>query len=123
VITGEQVYLPAFQSGQTHLKIEGSEFHHLIRVRRFVEGDEIWVVNGKGTAARASLDTVSVSSLDLRVLEAFENRGELDAHVILAVANLKGDHFKLIVEKATELGGKFCSLFNQFSNQVLVSLS
>ncbi|MBT3252920.1 MAG: 16S rRNA (uracil(1498)-N(3))-methyltransferase [Candidatus Marinimicrobia bacterium] len=104
MITGEQVFLPAFQSGQTHLKIEGTEFHHLVRVRRFTEGDEIWVVNGTGTAARATLDSIGESSLDLVVLEEFKNRGELGINLILAVANLKGDHLNLIVEKATELG-------------------
>ncbi len=104
MITGEQVFLPAFKSGQTHLKLEGTEFHHLIRVRRFVEGDEIWVVNGAGTAARATLDTIGDSSLDLLVEEEQQNRGELEINLILAVANLKGDHLNLIVEKATELG-------------------
>ncbi|MBL7025386.1 MAG: 16S rRNA (uracil(1498)-N(3))-methyltransferase [Candidatus Marinimicrobia bacterium] len=104
MITGEQVFLPAFKSGQTHLKLEGTEFHHLIRVRRFVRGDEIWVVNGAGSAARATLDSIGDSSLDLQVLEEQQNRGELGIHLILAVANLKGDHLNLIVEKATELG-------------------
>mgnify|MGYP002641462070 CR=1 FL=1 len=104
MITGEQVFLPAFKSGQNNLKLEGTEFHHLVRVRRFVEGDEIWVVNGVGTAARATLDSIGSSSLDLKVLEEYENRGELGVNLILAVANLKGDHLNLIVEKATELG-------------------
>jgi 16S rRNA (uracil1498-N3)-methyltransferase len=104
VITGEQVFLPAFKSGQTHLTLAGTEFHHLIRVRRFVEDDEIWVVNGAGTAARAALTSIGESSIELQVLEEVANRGELGIDLILAVANLKGDHLNLIVEKATELG-------------------
>jgi len=104
VITGEQVFLPAFKSGQSHLKVEGTEFHHLVRVRRFAEGDEVWVVNGAGTALRATIDFIEESSLDLKVLEEHENRGELGINLVLAVANLKGDHLNLIVEKATELG-------------------
>jgi len=104
VITGEQVYLPDFKSGQTHLKIEGTEFHHLVRVRRYTVGDEVWVVNGAGIAARAILHAVGESSLELKVLDEIQNRGELDAEIILAIANLKGDHINLIVEKATELG-------------------
>jgi len=104
VIAGEQVYLPAFKSGQTHLKLEGTEFHHLIRVRRFTVDEEIWVVNGAGLAARARINTINESSLDLDVLEEQANRGELGVHLTLAVANLKGDHLNLIVEKATELG-------------------
>ena len=104
MITGEQVFLPAFKSGQNYLHIEGSEYHHLIRVRRFVEGNEIWVVNGAGLAARARLESIGESSLKLEVLEEHPNRGELGIHLVLAVANLKGDHLNLVVEKATELG-------------------
>jgi len=104
VITGEQVYLPTFQSGQSYLKIEGNEFHHLIRVRRFVEGEEVWVVNGRGLAASTSIETIGQTTLELKVLEEYPERGELGKHLTLAVANLKGDHFNLIVEKATELG-------------------
>ena len=104
MITGEQVYLPAYKSGQTNLKLEGTEFHHLVRVRRFVVGAEIWVVNGAGVAARACLESIDDTSLDLKVVEEQINRGELEQHLVLAVANLKGDHLNLIVEKATELG-------------------
>ncbi len=104
MITGEQVYLPALKSGQNNLKIEGSEYHHLIRVRRFASGNEIWLVNGNGLAARARIDSINDSSLLIKVLEEQENRGELGVHLILAVANLKGDHLNLIVEKSTELG-------------------
>ncbi len=104
MITGEQVFLPALKSGQTHLKIEGKEFHHLVRVRRFTEGDEVWVVNGAGLAARAAINSVGESSLDLKVIDEHEKRGELGFNLILAIANLKGDHLNLIVEKVTELG-------------------
>ncbi len=104
MITGEQVYLPAFKSGQSQLKIKGSEYHHLIRVRRFVEGNEIWVVNGSGISARTEIQEISDDHLTIQVIEEEAQRGELQKELILAVANLKGDHFNLIVEKATELG-------------------
>ena len=104
MITGEQVFLPAFSSGQSRLTIDGSEYHHLIRVRRFVRDSEIWVVNGKGAAVLARIDNISDDSLELVVLEEHSNRGEINQELSLAVANLKGDHLNLIVEKATELG-------------------
>jgi len=104
VITGEQVYLPAFQSGQARLTLDGSEFHHLIRVRRFKINTEIWVVNGLGTAALARIESIGSESLDLKILQEESGRGELLGEIILAVANLKGDHLNLVVEKATELG-------------------
>jgi len=104
VISGEQVYLPDLRSGQTQLTIQGSEYHHLVRVRRHAAGDEIWVVNGKGTAVKARIASLDDTHLELQVLEELKNRGELGSNLILAVANLKGDHLDLIVEKATELG-------------------
>ena len=104
MITGEQVYLPAFKSGQTHLSLEGSEFHHLIRVRRFGVDAQIWVVNGQGHAGLAEIDEIQDAKLSLKILEEYPHRGEHERKLVLAVANLKGDHLNLIVEKATELG-------------------
>ncbi|NQV30700.1 MAG: 16S rRNA (uracil(1498)-N(3))-methyltransferase, partial [Candidatus Marinimicrobia bacterium] len=104
MITGEQVFLPAFISGQSRLTIDGSEYHHLIRVRRFNIGDEVWVVNGQGISVLAHIDKIGKDSLELVVLSEKSNRGEISQELILAVANLKGDHLNLIVEKATELG-------------------
>ncbi len=104
MITGEQVYLPAFYSGQKRLTLIGSEFHHLIRVRRFQIDTEIWVVNGQGLAALAMIDTIDNESLELDILREEPRRGELHQEIILAIANLKGDHLNLVVEKATELG-------------------
>ena len=104
MITGEQVYLPAFNSGQTLLQLKDTEFHHLIRVRRYAMGDEIWVVNGQGTSARATIRSIGEDTLELEVIEEYVERGELGVHLTLAVANLKGDHLNMIIEKATELG-------------------
>ena len=80
MITGEQVYLPAFTSGQTFLQIKDTEFHHLIRVRRYATGDEIWVVNGQGISARAIIGTIDDATLELEVIEEFAERGELGVH-------------------------------------------
>lgn len=104
MITGEQVYLPAFKSGHSSITVEGSEFHHLVRVRRFEVADEVWLVNGFGVAALARIVAIREADLDLKIIHEAESRGELDCELTLAVANLKGDHLNLIVEKATELG-------------------
>ncbi len=104
MITGEQVYLPAFKSGQSHLTLDGIEYHHLIRVRRFKTGAEIWVINGKGSAALTRIEEIGSKSLDLKILAEEKNRGELGQVLTLAIANLKGDHLNMVVEKATELG-------------------
>jgi 16S rRNA (uracil1498-N3)-methyltransferase len=104
VISGEQVYLPSFSPGQKHLELSGSEHHHLVRVRRYQAGDNIWVVNGEGVSALASIADLNDSALTLEIKEEIPKRGELEKPVTLAIANLKGDHLNLVVEKATELG-------------------
>ncbi len=104
MITGEQVYLPGYKRGLTQLTLAGSEFHHLVRVRRFQPGQQIWVVDGRGTAALTRIASIGHNSLDLTILAEEPGRGELPGELILAIANLKGDHLNLIVEKATELG-------------------
>ncbi|NQV15068.1 16S rRNA (uracil(1498)-N(3))-methyltransferase, partial [bacterium] len=102
--TGEQVFLSTLERGQTNLTLTDSEYHHLIRVRRFLEGQEIWVVNGLGLAALARIQKIQSNALELEIVSFEENRGELDTELILALANLKGDHLDLVVEKSTELG-------------------
>jgi len=104
VITGEQVYCPDFTPDQTKLTLTGSEFHHLVRVRRFQLGQDIWVVNGHGSAALCQISSRGSATLDLTVLKPVAERGELPTRLILAIANLKRDHLELVVEKATELG-------------------
>ena len=101
---GEQVYLPAYMPGQDRVTVTGPEYHHLIRVRRFQENDTVWVVNGQGTAALTKIAQIYEAELQLEMLEVVSDRGEISKPVTLAVANLKGDHLDLVVEKATELG-------------------
>ncbi|MCF7807536.1 MAG: 16S rRNA (uracil(1498)-N(3))-methyltransferase [Candidatus Marinimicrobia bacterium] len=104
MISGEQVYLPELDQGQEHISITDREYHHLIKVRRFVVGDAIWAVNGKGLAAFCRIEAISNDSAELGISKIESHRGELPRHLTLAIANLKGDHLDLVVEKATELG-------------------
>lgn len=102
--TGEQVYLSTLSRGQTSLNLVDSEYHHLIRVRRFSVGQEIWVVNGQGLAAHTKITNIGSDSLNLEISSFEDLRGELPTELILAIANLKGDHLGMVIEKSTELG-------------------
>ena len=104
MIGGEQVYLPDYQEGQTSINIQGQEYHHLINVRRFRVGEQIWLVNGDGLSALTTIANIGSKSCELKILSEERGRGELNNKITLAVANLKGDHMNLVVEKATELG-------------------
>lgn len=104
MIKGEQIYLPDLHEGDDRLEVMGSEFHHLVNVRRFKAGDSIWVVNGRGLAALTTIQQLSEKQAKLDIQALHPDRGEQSSRVKLAIANLKGSHLDLVVEKATELG-------------------
>ena len=94
-----QHYFGTIVSGKAIL--EGNQIHHLINVKRAQVGEKIEVTDDGVTYL------CLVQELDppeILVLEKIETRRELDNHITLAFAALKGDHGDLIVLKGTELG-------------------
>jgi 16S rRNA (uracil1498-N3)-methyltransferase len=88
-----------------HLRIEGEEYTHIVRVMRKRTGDTIRVVDGVGNAYDATIDQMEKHAL-LGVVTAHHVRlHEPPFHTTLAVCLLKNPaRFDTLVEKATELG-------------------
>jgi 16S rRNA (uracil1498-N3)-methyltransferase len=85
--------------------VEGDAHHHLFRVRRLQVGDELRVVDGRGVARAARIE--SVSKLQARLLlgaPAAANEPELAVELYVAVP--KPENAAWLVEKATEIGVK-----------------
>lgn len=95
------------------LVVEGDEGHHLVKVVRAAAGQEVEVVDGKGTLARAVVEEVvkgKGGAARLRV-SAVE-RGMAPPHPLVLVQALpRLPRLDLIVEKATELGVARIHLF------------
>lgn len=83
--------------------LKGTEFHHLIHVMRTRQGEQIELVNGRGTLAQATLlDThkeYATLSIDTVMVEPLH-----PSKLILAQALPKPDRLAFILEKGTELG-------------------
>lgn len=84
--------------------LDGQAAHHLVRVLRMREGDEIGVLDGSGRGWIARLTTAAKSQCTAHLLQEIP---DLDAglrHVELALPFLKGEKLDWVLQKCTELG-------------------
>lgn len=87
----------------SELIIEDQEFHHLSRVTRTNEGDEIEVVNGKGQLAKANVDKIKKKNAIIRI-NSITEVSPPNLRTILVQAIPRINRLEFIVEKGTELG-------------------
>jgi len=98
----ERFYLPD-SLDRPEVTLSGSEAHHLAHVLRLGVGAAVTLFDGKGTSAEA--EVLSISKRDVTLCtRSVEFEPEPRRSVTLAVAPPKGDRFRWLVEKATELG-------------------
>ena len=83
--------------------LDAEEAHHALNVLRLQVDDEIWLLDGVGTAYRGIIrENGRVVSGE--VLEAVPGFAEANATVHLAVGLIKKDRFEWLLEKAVECG-------------------
>ncbi len=86
------------------LVIDGDEFHHLVRVLRKKEGDQILVTDGNGLRCEVTISVLDKRSLRGEILK-YVSIERSPAEVAVALSLLKApQRFELFLEKATELG-------------------
>ncbi len=86
------------------LTIEGDEARHILSVLRHGAGDEIDVVDGRGTKHRVMIEEVSRDFLQGKILSSTRMENEPDCHVTLAQAICRKERMDFLVEKTTEIG-------------------
>lgn len=84
------------------LTLEGLEAHHLIHVLRAAPGRTVELFDGAGTSADCTVRDVARKSAVLEVTAT--RRHPMPGGPALWVAPPKGDRFRWLIEKATELG-------------------
>ena len=94
-----QHYFGTIVSGKAIL--EGQQIHHLINVKRAQKGEKIEVTDDGETYLCLVNE---IDPPEILVLEKVETKRELDNHIMIGFATLKGEHNDLIVLKGTELG-------------------
>lgn len=99
----ERFFLPA-DLNASELRLMGAEAHHLARVRRLGPGDRVILFDGAGAEVEATIEAVSKREVRLRPGPVRRPPAPTAIPITLAVAPPKGDRFRWLVEKATELG-------------------
>ena len=84
--------------------LDEAESHHAARVLRKQAGDRVELFDGRGQSAIAEITLVKKDRVEVRIVELRNLLVAPLPSIRLAVAPPKGDRFRWLVEKATELG-------------------
>jgi 16S rRNA (uracil1498-N3)-methyltransferase len=96
------VFLAADVSGE-RVVLTGPEGHHAARVRRLRVGEQVDVVDGRGTRVGCAVVTVGRDTVELTVVSRSREAAPAP-RLVLIQALAKGDRGELAVELATEVG-------------------
>lgn len=86
------------------VKLQGSEFNHLVNVLRAKIGDELIININDGKDIFCKLVEIGKGFANLECIRSEQNLCEPKLHITLFQALPKGDKLELIVQKAVELG-------------------
>lgn len=87
------------------VRLDPEESAHCVRVLRHRAGDEISVIDGRGTLYRCALELADAKGAEARILERTPGFGSHPYHLTMAVCPTKNiDRYEWFVEKATEVG-------------------
>lgn len=88
-----------------NIELTDSEAHHLIHVKRTRVGECIELFDGQGHAVEAEVIELKKRSAVLKISKQIQSEIQNQRpEVILASAIPKGDRFRWLIEKATEIG-------------------
>ena len=99
----ERFHYEEISSG-AEIELTGAEAHHALHVLRMKPGQVVELFDGRGGVGPAEIVAIGRRSLTLRVSEVRRDAEPSGGGLVLGVAVPKGDRFRWLVEKATELG-------------------
>jgi len=96
-------FFSAGEIGNGQVVIDGEEYHHVVRVMRYREGDEVEIVNGRGRLLHGRISAIKTRSLrvDVRAVEDFPMPMP---RVVIAPSLTRGNAMDWMVEKLAEMG-------------------
>ncbi|MEA3448432.1 MAG: RsmE family RNA methyltransferase [Bacteroidota bacterium] len=98
------VYCPGIDT-KNIISLSNDEAHHLTRVLRKLEGDEIFICDGSGNLFLGTIVSSSKKQTDIRATSLVKTLKEPESKLSIAIAPTKNiSRFEWFVEKATEIG-------------------
>lgn len=86
------------------LSITGENFHHIARVMRMKESDQVFIVFPSKKTCIAAITAINEEEVLLNLVKWLEEDTELPIEITIASGLPKGDKLELIIQKSTELG-------------------
>ncbi|WLR46221.1 16S rRNA (uracil(1498)-N(3))-methyltransferase [Halobacillus litoralis] len=84
--------------------VNGEDTHHIVRVMRMKEGDNLVAIHPERGPALCEITKVAEDVVHCNVVTWMEEDRELPVHVTIVASLGKGDKLEQIVQKGTELG-------------------
>jgi 16S rRNA (uracil1498-N3)-methyltransferase len=100
----QRYFVPSNQFSDQAVTVIGDDAHHIQRVMRMSENDQILCFNDQGKSCLCEITEFTNEGVSLSIVEWLEESKELPVTVAIASGLPKGDKFELIIQKATELG-------------------
>jgi 16S rRNA (uracil1498-N3)-methyltransferase len=91
-----------FLAGST-IYLSGNEHHHLSRVMRMREGDEIELVNGTGSLASAKVLKIDKERTSVHI-DKVEHSPLPKSQIMLGIPFMRPSKLEWVIEKGTEVG-------------------
>ena len=91
---------------QNNFSLSKKESDHFLKSRRGKIHEEIWLLDGLGTAYHACVKEIDDNYVKGTIIDSFSNYGESKLNVNLIIGLIKGRRMDMVFEKATELGVK-----------------
>ena len=90
---------------ESKIELPAEEVTHAVKVLRLQEGDDIFLIDGKGNFFKAQIDTVSNKHCFYHIVEKLVQPKEWSGNIHLGIAPTKHiDRIEWMAEKATEIG-------------------
>ncbi|MGM0900132.1 MAG: 16S rRNA (uracil(1498)-N(3))-methyltransferase [Bacillota bacterium] len=99
-----QRYFVNGPSKDSRFYIEGEDYHHIVRVMRMKQGDQIICVSPNGESAICEIAEITGEQAVADIVQWNVDSSELPIQITIASGLPKGDKLELIIQKGTELG-------------------
>ncbi|KGX93574.1 16S rRNA methyltransferase [Pontibacillus halophilus JSM 076056 = DSM 19796] len=100
----QRYFIPASGWQEGKVIITGEDAHHIKRVMRMTEDDEIICCTPDGRAALCQLEVVTEDDIKASIVRWLDEQKELPVNVTIVQGLPKGDKMELVIQKGTELG-------------------
>ncbi|SFL33258.1 16S rRNA (uracil1498-N3)-methyltransferase [Paenibacillus sp. 1_12] len=100
----QRYFIAPEQFTESMVTISGDDAHHLVRVMRAKEGEQVIVSDGESREALVRIRQLDKDQVIADIIELLPMNHEADVEVWIAQSLPKGDKMETVIQKGTEIG-------------------